>query len=241
MHKLLLALSLILLGVGCINTDSPASVSQSTASQEELFAMVRDAIENKAELARILDMRLSGLPDFVLPEQLLSYNAEKGDTIDGYTWGDNLVFAFAEQPNMNRPMRQINRDNIKWVGILARQKGQMTWQPFAEIKKASDTNNRCANKYNPVSMFTGAGRLFVDVANDCGAGSGEGELVRFWTNDGERWVKEGCYYLLPEKYYVANQNNSAIVGLTPFNLETLSACAPVELEAATITPRIKSS
>lgn len=65
-------------------------------------------------------------------------------------------------------------------------------------------------------------QLYVDIADDLGAGSGEGNLQRISTINGTEWTDEDCFYLVPEKYFI-NMMNPAL-GISPFNLQISTNC-----------------
>lgn len=120
-------------------------------------------------------------------------------------WLADMRFAFVTQPNANIAMSDVRKwegdGNIASSGLLIKQiKGE--WQWFFRIDK---------DDFNPVGLYLDLDkdRLVLDIADDSGAGSGEGRLLRYiYPFKGSdkanlyKWQRESSCegYYVPEKY-----------------------------------------
>ncbi len=115
---------------------------------------------------------------------------------------------------------------IPYAGLIGREPGDEVWVPLFDVTDPFAALPEGMGKMNVQSVFALAGELFVDVVDDQGAGSGEGNLLRLafsgqdpdtlwsydatasvekWKWDAETWkenvwLEEGCFYFLPEEY-----------------------------------------
>lgn len=123
-------------------------------------------------------------------------------------WLSDMRFAFVTEPNMNFDMQEVRKweknGNVASSGLLYKfVKGN--WQWLFHISKA---------RFNPVGLYLEDDRLVLDIADDSGAGSGEGRLLRYsyafklpW--ELYEWQEENCeWYYIPEKYSYGNMECS---------------------------------
>lgn len=175
----------------------------STLSEKLLRAM-----ERQRTLRRKLNPRgmwtgiVENIPPDLYPPQLQ----------DTYQWG-SILFVFVRQPEMDAERAAIEEYSgrgpiVRWAGVLASSDHGHTWEKFFSVPVAQDLETwnaeYCRWSFSPIAMFIDArGRIFIDVKNDdCGAGSGEGELIRFVSSDlGYTWTWNACLYFIPEFYY----------------------------------------
>jgi hypothetical protein len=123
---------------------------------------------------------------------------------NAYFLTDGTAFGLMFQPNMNIPLLDDTGHNfegsIALAGVLFTQDDGKTWHMAFNIPTdLADADGLL--RYNPVGMFIDKGRYYLDIADARGAGSGEGNLVRYSTVDGKDWKREKCYYFVPENYY----------------------------------------
>lgn len=161
---------------------------------------------------------INNLPVDVYPEQITNsiYNI------------NNVTYALVLQPNMNYDLSDLRDKEIKWHGVLQSLDEGISWKKFFSIKDPTDKQGQKI-KYNPVGVFSDAGLIYVDIANDHGAGSGEGEMIRFLTRDeGKTWQKRDCYYFTPEDYYTNYSNytngKANTDKINPYNLRIIKNC-----------------
>jgi hypothetical protein len=154
------------------------------------------------------------LPSDVLPEQIRAKYSVNGS-----------LYAFAMQNNLNYNYPELSGKAIAWHGVLRSADEGQSWEKFLTITDPADpgTPNRKI-KYNPVGGFMENGNLYLDIANDQGAGSGEGQMIRFSTgDDGKTWQQAGCFYFIPERYYPEfNQGKTDM--LSPHDLDKSAGC-----------------
>ncbi len=116
--------------------------------------------------------------------------------------GDDAVeFAFVLQKNMNVPLLALPAGKeTTWGGVIARAAGQTVWTKFL-VYDNPKVEEAGIVRANPVAMFVEDKKLYVDVADALGTGSGEGQMARFVLgDDGKSWTSGGCWYYVPEKY-----------------------------------------
>jgi hypothetical protein len=153
-----------------------------------------------------------GFPEDVLPEQIKNRYLIQ-----------NSLYVFALQPNANNYLPSLNNRKMLWHGVLKSKDEGKIWSKFFIILDPNDPAEKNRKiKYNPVGVFAEKESIYVDIANDRGAGSGEGQLLRFKTTDeGKTWQKVGCFYFIPENYYLQNDMSK----IDPNNLKEIKdAC-----------------
>lgn len=123
---------------------------------------------------------------------------------NGYRLTDDAAFALVERRNSNKPLfddvGNIWYGTTTFAGVLFTPDQGQTWKKSFEIPAHLGA---CEDRetFNPVGFFWERGRFYLDIADDCGAGSGEGNTIRYSTIDGSTWKRESCYYFIPEAYY----------------------------------------
>lgn len=99
-------------------------------------------------------------------------NIHPDQVTDCYTIED-MTFAFVSQPNTWTALIDVREwekeGNQAWSGLVF-QRAQEPMRIFFQIPE---------NDYNPVGLYLQSEALILDVADDSGAGSGEGNLLRF--------------------------------------------------------------
>ncbi len=144
------------------------------------------AAANTQDLLPISNFEAKNLPAEIQPGQI------------GPAFSDGKnTYLFIEQPNLNYPLNNIVKDTISFAGILHSQDNGKSWRIFFSIPEVIKVSKR---PFNPISIFIKDNRLWVDLVDDNGAGSGEGVMARFSYNE-QKWVKQNCYYFIPENYY----------------------------------------
>jgi len=114
----------------------------------------------------------------------------------------DVAFAFVQQPSMNIPLHGVNRNTFEqfaYTGVLFTRDGGKTWRSAFSVPPVMDESGIFV-AYNPIGMQAKGGVYLLDVLDAAGAGSGEGQLVRFSTTDGRFWTRVGCFYMVPETY-----------------------------------------
>ncbi len=124
-----------------------------------------------------------------------------------YTLTASTFFGVIQRSNMNTPLPSDNGFYyllpVSFAGLVVSLDSGQTWKqafslPTSTLRSEAGDEVRA----NVVGFFLQNGRYTVDIADDNGGGSGEGNLIRFSSVDGSRWVREPrCYYLVPEGYY----------------------------------------
>ena len=173
---------------------------------------IEDIVKENKKIEYLKDFKFQNLPDYVFQEQ-------KGETYKL----ENYIFQFIRQPNSNTPL-SISSSDIKYKGVLYSKDNGSSWSDFFVIDNPTDYNDNEV-KYNPVGMFMKNNKLYLDISDDRGAGSGEGNLLRYYTEDGEIWTRDSCLYLIPELYFNGSD------GIDPFTITGNSDCvySPVSL------------
>jgi len=123
---------------------------------------------------------------------------------NAYRLYESVYFGIIQQPNSNIYLPDAEgrqTEPVEFAGIIFTQDNGKTWSNFFEIKNEYADDSGPVH-LNPVGMFWYEGRYYVDLADDRGAGSGEGNLLRYWTSDAQNWTRETeCYYFNPDTYY----------------------------------------
>lgn len=137
---------------------------------------------------------------------------------------NNSTYMLVYEPNTNYDFPDLQGKTIEWHGVLRSKANTEPWVKFFTITDPPDSSQQGQKiKYNPVGVFSDDKAVYVDIANDRGAGSGEGQLVRFMsTDDGQTWQQAGCYYFIPEQYYLAGTDQ--LDSFNPHALQASSNC-----------------
>ena len=193
-HKLLSASLLVLLlaGAGCVPTNLATTAPQAK-TPEDVRASVATMLAAGDALS-IANDAVTNLPDGVDPAQVGSaYRLGTGE--------NSVLFAFVLQKNMNVPLLGLPEGTATaWGGVISSADGGQSWQRFLSYENPT-VENLGTVRANPVGMFVEERRLYVDVADALGAGSGEGQVARFaLSEDGTSWTNGGCWYYVPEIY-----------------------------------------
>lgn len=118
-----------------------------------------------------------------------------------YSIGD-VIFAMVSQPNTWTVLESVREweaaGNTAWAGILVR-RPETAWEILFQVPE---------DDFNPVDFYLEEEALVLELADDSGAGSGEGTLIRYVypfagvTNELlYTWQKERCEgYYVPETY-----------------------------------------
>ena len=126
------------------------------------------------------------------------------DQITGCFAIDDMIFAFVSQPNTWTALTGVREWEAEgheaWSGLLYSDDGNL----FEVFLKISNED------YNPVGFYLQEEALVLDTADDEGAGSGEGNLLRFvypFAGGADellyQWAAESCTgYYIPETYSV---------------------------------------
>lgn len=159
----------------------------------------------------------------VTPESTwsLPIGADPAQTRYAYDFGNGRLFEFVEQPSATTAL--VNKDGTPFdgfvfTGVVFSRDGGATWRLAFETPRVSAVDGE-PDRYNPVGMFTSGGKLFLDIADDRGAGT----LMRFSTADASSWHREACYAFNATKYYASQDDvrnpldpirPDALVGIT---------------------------
>jgi hypothetical protein len=124
---------------------------------------------------------------------------------NAYRLYENVFFGLALQPNSNVYLEGDDGKQfsgpINFVGVVFSRNNGQTWHKVFEIKNDVSDSGGPVHR-NPVGIFWHENKYYLDIADDRGAGSGEGSLVRYWTLDGKIWNRyPKCYYFNPDTYY----------------------------------------
>lgn len=134
------------------------------------------------------------------PDAPLS-NLHPDQVTDFYTTGD-LTFAMVNQPNTWTALEAVREweeaGNTAWSGVLVK-RPQTDWEILFQVPE---------DDFNPVGFYLEEEALVLELADDSGAGSGEGTLIRYiYPFAGVvdellyTWQKEKCDgYYIPELY-----------------------------------------
>ena len=181
MNKFLSLLLAAILFTAC-SSETPASepvVEEPTIEAVETLTNDDWTDCSLAEVQREVETQL---PEELSPNQITACR-KLGD----------MSYAFVTQPNTWNALQEV-RDweadgHSAWAGLLSKEEGS-EWEVFFTIPEED---------FNPVNLFLRQEDLVLDIADDSGAGSGEGKLLRY-VNSGE-WLKEKCdEYYVPESY-----------------------------------------
>lgn len=183
---------------------------QAPTQPEDASATIQTLVAKNSPLTYLHEFSPQNLPTDVYPEQFLTRTAQKLN---------NDLFVLIEQPNMNYFFPSLG-DQVNWTGILLSTDNGTSWKKFFTVKDPIDTDAEARGypgtkiRHNVVGLFINPGKLFVDVADARGAGSGEGNLTRLSTADGGKtWQKDPkCYYFNPMNYYEPAGNALVVDG-----------------------------
>lgn len=177
-------------------------------------------LESGAKLT--LGMRLPSMavPGGVVPAQFHTV----------YSLTTSTRFGVIQRSNMNTPLPSDNGFYyllpVSFAGLVVSLDGGQTWKQSFSLPTStlrSETGDEV--RANVVGFSLQKGRYTVDIADDNGGGSGEGNLIRFYSRNGSQWVREPrCYYLVPEGYYsdvVRVDLHPELVGTLPSLRESL--------------------
>lgn len=150
----------------------------------------------KGETGKQISAVAGNLPPYVFSDQL-EKDASHPDEAKIITIGSVLLLP-VYQLGMNSPA-DFNGE-FGFSGILAKKDASADWRKFFEVPvryrqfSTDDPKKLTPTHQNVVGVFVQDKKIFVDAADNNGAGSGEGTMTRFSTDDGFTWKFEGCYY-----------------------------------------------
>ncbi|HBU06861.1 MAG TPA: hypothetical protein DEB09_02150 [Candidatus Magasanikbacteria bacterium] len=172
------------------------SVPDKNTYQTQIENYIKSELENNYELTILANAQIDKMPPGTHNNQIIFKNQDNQPSVYIFEEKENLSnLAFL---SIFRGNTNYNIPNSTESGIWARI-GRGRWQ---QILDASALAGTTTIRFNPVGMFVKDKKLFVDLADDRGAGSGEGNLLRYYTTDGREWTRENCYYFIPDNYYV---------------------------------------
>lgn len=138
-----------------------------------------------------------------------------GQVGDAYV-ADDYAFLIIHERNMNTPVLPVDQA-VTWAGVLVSNDRGTTWQKWYTIVDPTVDGAKLA--HNVVGIFTLDKKMYLDVADARGAGSGEGNMRRIVSSDaGASWADGACSYMSMETYYkptVADRQGVTVDGLTP--------------------------
>ncbi len=123
----------------------------------------------------------------------------------------NVLFGVVQQGNTG--LMFTNEDGslyqgpASFVGLIASFDEGDTWKVSLPLPTSTLQAGESPVRLNVVGLGFDEKRqgYVADVADDRGAGSGEGILMRFFSRDAQTWTRDAaCYYLLPERYYTSD-------------------------------------
>lgn len=119
---------------------------------------------------------------------------------------DDILFAFVMQSNMNYYFDDIGDPELEFGGVLYSLDGGNVWEKLYIIKDVKEGDRLV--RHNPINFFNDDLGLYLDIIDDRGAGSGEGNLVRLFSDDGgKNWNRQDCFSYIPEEYEALNKVN----------------------------------
>lgn len=154
--------------------------------------------------------RIPADPAWILPAEVDVSQIHAGYRLVGGA-GDkmNVGFAFMMRRNGWYPLMQTDGTLYQgpdtFGGVLFTMDEGATWGQAVESPYVTDESGPVA--FNPVGVsierVKNMNSYVVDFADDRGAGSGEGTLLRYRTTDGDVWTRDKqCYYYVPETYTI---------------------------------------
>lgn len=203
---------LILIGAGCARKNEPTPVYVPPQDAPPVSVPLRDVtdedvnwIQMNAEGATI--PRPTGFSSsWVMPEGI-----RLGQVVrHAYLLTEETAFVAVDQSNANMPLRNseggdVDTDPVSFAGLIFTKDGGKTWARSFSIPTSSVSDDSGPVHANVVGVwFDGEQDAYVlDVADDRGAGSGEGNLMRFRTVNGKEWIRDSlCFSFVPESYYI---------------------------------------
>ena len=217
---LILSLFILLFLFGCKSSE-PEKTTAPSETNSDYFSTLQSLVEADEPFVYLTDFGINNLPRDLYSGQFYTKTAIQVGS---------LLFAFIEQPNRNIPVMLAIPENaeVKWAGILVSDDNGDTWKKFFTAEdRVNDQVLAACLKVNVVGFFTQNNTLFVDVSDACGAGSGEGSLIRYQSTDGgKKWTEEGCYYFIPDfGYYIYDSGeDNHYTGINPHVLESSDTC-----------------
>lgn len=188
-------------------------------ANDDIYSLIKARVDDGYQVKYTNDIKVENIPSDIYSVQ-----------IGGKLILDNVILALVMQPNVNYniPFGKPNMpiEDIKWAGILVSLDEGRTWQKYFTINNPK--NEKAHNAagvivFNPVDIFTADKKLFIDIVDDIGTGSGEGNLVRFQSSDGGiTWQKARCYYFVPEDYYLPDDTSRQSINSN--KLKTSNEC-----------------
>jgi len=117
------------------------------------------------------------------------------DQVDDCFLLADYVFALVKQPNMNFDLPNVRKwegeGHDAWSGVIVKPVDG-DWQVFTKVD----------DRFNPIHFYNSIYKKYsLDVADDSGAGSGEGKLIRYtFPFSKNQWEKSCESYYVPEEY-----------------------------------------
>ncbi len=194
--------------------------------------MLASLQEDAAEGDTLIEKTLSSVDRpvrMLLDNEIVTLPAQQLGSLYQFEDSEYIEMLVVLQKNSTIPLVELPRDGmIPFAGIIGREPGDAVWTPLLDLTGSDVELSLPAGmgKMNVHAIFPLSGELFVDVIDDRGAGSGEGNLLRLhfvgqdpnrlWTYDPnaliekwqwdektwrqDAWSQEACFYFTPEEY-----------------------------------------
>lgn len=158
------------------------------STDKNILEEITNSIYEKRDLIKIENPNLE-TPEDIYQNQLLKFYKI-----------DNLLLALAYNKSMNFDLSLLNVET-NFSGILIANKNDKKWKKFIEIKDVKSEKN------NLYYVFIKDSKLNLVIIDHNGAGSGEGVMKVFYlSKEDNNWKLENCYYYIPEKDNLEENN-----------------------------------
>lgn len=127
-------------------------------------------------------------PKIIFPKNINSAQVSK------YYKLDNYLFALIRQSSMNFDVGVPKNFTITFTGVLISD-NQQKWFELIEINDKGISGNI---RNNPYELWSVNGKMYLSIVDHTGAGSGEGVMKLFESQNGFDWVQAGCFYYNPD-------------------------------------------
>ncbi len=158
---------------------------------------LQKALDEGAQIKELRAYQIKNLPEDIYEAQIYrTFEVNK-----------EILLATVYQQNLSSPVVIAGDPTINWKGILISTDSGKSWKKWYQTKDVFDSDGQ-PSRYNPNYIFNDGNILYIDMLNDAGAGSGEGNLQRLSSKDGGfNWRQEKCFYYTPEAFFTVEDGN----------------------------------
>jgi hypothetical protein len=193
--------TILFCGAGCkgnvssVLTSTTTTVSgtspSSTSSRAFIdYTYIQQALTSKESIKEVKLDRSFAMPNGIYKQQITNYFQIKKSNFD-------TVYLAIFKSGGVKENRELDPQSLERAGILYAKNDDKQWRVFFEVHNKQEIDNN-----NPYYVWNEGEKIFLLVADQAGAGSGEG-IAKILNSDngGKNWKIDRCFYFMPDNFF----------------------------------------